>query len=94
MGSAVKSAAGAADSAVIPLPLILVPSQLPEMLGGHPRAVKVMIYVPLPCPLMAVPLKLRVKGEVLYGGETEGFVAVPVAVSEILDPAIVTGASE
>ena len=81
-------------TAVIPLHPVRVPSQLPEMLGGHPKVVKMKLKVPLPCPLQALPLILKVKGDVWYPGGAEGFVAVPEAVIEMDAPSIVTGALE
>jgi hypothetical protein len=62
------------------------------MLGIHPGFVKVMAYIPLPCPLLVVPLKARVKGDTMfsgYSGETELSCALPWQVNEIDDPSIV-----
>jgi hypothetical protein len=64
------------------------------MLDGHPKVVKVIAKGPLACPLQALPLMLEVKNDVWYPGGAEGFVAVPEAVIERDDPAIVTGALE
>jgi hypothetical protein len=64
------------------------------MLDGHPKVVKVIVKIPLPCPLQALPLILEVKGDVWYPGGAEGFVAVPEAVIEMDAPAIVMGALE
>ena len=64
------------------------------MLGVHKGFVKVMVYIPLPCPLLVVPLKARVKGDTMYSGYSPGTelsCALPWQVNEIDDQSIVTG---
>ncbi len=60
--------------------------------GGQARLLKVILKVPLPCPLQALPLMFKVKSDVWYPGGAEGLVAVPEAVTEMDAPVMVTEA--